>query len=240
MSQVPPDDPPPPGAPQPGYPPSGGQAPGHGWPGQPPSGPPGAWGPQGPWAPQPPPRRSTNRLPLILAGAAALVVVTLVAGALVVMSDDGGSGDGRDAYVEAISAQMEARGTPMSESERRCVAGHAVDVMGLENLQGEVSADELRSDLDTSLRDHGVAPDQQQATELFDRMGDCVDVRQIMGEALNATVGPEFAQCVLDAIDDTLLERLIVGNFIDGDAYLTADPELGRDFAAAVEPCEPS
>ena len=226
MSQYPPPgEPPPGGSPQPPY---GGPGPGPGGPGY--GGPPG------------PGRGAPNRLPLVLGGV--LVVVVLVVGAVLLLrGDDEGGGDGeggeRQAYVEAIAANMAAEGSPMSASERECVAGTVVDVMGLETFQEQVTPEELASDPETSLRDRGMVPDEQQAADVYDGMSECVDVRALMGETLTAQVGSEVADCVLDAVDDALLERLIVGSFVDGEEYLQADPGLAQDFAAAVGPCEP-
>jgi hypothetical protein len=231
MSQYPPPGPPPPGGPPPGPGPQGGWGPQT----QPSYGGPGGPGGPGPGGPGP---GGANRLPVMLGGV--LVAVVLVVGAVLLLGGDGGSGGGeRQEYVEAIAATMESEGSPMSTSERECVAETVVDVMGLQAFRAEVSAEELASDPEVSLRDHGVVPDERQASDVYAGMTDCVDVRALMGETLTAQVGAELAGCVLEAVDDALLERLIVGSFVDGEEYLETDPELDRDFAAAVGPCEP-
>jgi hypothetical protein len=236
MSQLPPSYPPsggrspvPPGppaggppGPPPGYPPFGGP---------PPGGPP-IWGEGGPGGPG----RRSSRVPLVLV-IVVLVVAGVGVGALVLAQDgDGGSSANRAAYVDAVTVVQQADGGPTG-SQSRCLAEATVDVLGVDAFRDAATPEELRADPERGLRSWGLAPDEAQAEAFYDRLEGCGDVRAMWLDSLS-DLPPEAVECIDQAMDDDLLKRLFVANFVDGDDYMEVNPDIRAELATVTTSCD--
>jgi hypothetical protein len=171
----------------------------------------------------------------------AVAVLTMAALGAACGDDDGGGGessseDGQE-YVDAIVASNED--SELTEEENECFARAFVDAVGVEQLQGAVTPDEIREDPESSPDEFGITLDEDQADALWEDVNACMDVRAAFVEGL--TEGEDMSQetvdCLEGAIDDDLLKRVLVTSLMEGEDALEEDQELMSDLIGAVGDC---
>jgi hypothetical protein len=175
----------------------------------------------------------------------ALMVVTV--GACSDGDDDDASGGGgsadvadspeRDRYVEALAGSL--TDGQLDEGERECFATSLVDTVGVDELADKVQPEDI--DAEFTPTDVGIAIDDDQGSQFYDRLSECVDVRALFLESLSAgqELPAETLQCLEDSIDDDLVERIIVASFTEGDAAAD-DPELAEAMTSLSTECAPA
>jgi hypothetical protein len=155
--------------------------------------------------------------------------------------DDGGggessSGEGQE-YVDAIVASTDD--SELTDEENECFARAFVDAVGVEQLQGAVTPDEIREDPDSSPEEFGITLDEDQADAFWEDVNGCMDVRAAFVEGL--TEGEDMSQetvdCLEDAIDDDLLKRVLVTSLVEGEDALEEDQELMSDLIGVLGDC---
>ncbi len=172
----------------------------------------------------------------------AVAVLMMAAGGAACGDDDDGGGsesssaEGQE-YVDAIVASNED--SELTEEENECFARAFVDAVGVEQLQGAVTPDEIREDPESSPDEFGITLDEDQADAFWEDVNECMDVRAAFVEGL--TEGEDMSQetvdCLEGAIDDDLLKRVLVTSLMEGEDALEEDQELMSDLIAAVGDC---
>jgi hypothetical protein len=167
-------------------------------------------------------------------GRGALVLTIVAAGAACSDSEEGGD---RDAYVQVLADSLDD--PALDADARECFAGSLVDTIGVDQLSDKVPVDEI--DADFTPTEFGIEIDDQQGDEFYDRLNDCVDVRALFLQSLSAGQDlPEATvSCLEENIDDSLVERIIVASFTQGDAAAN-DPELANEMNAISTQCAPT
>jgi hypothetical protein len=171
-----------------------------------------------------------------------LAVAVLVMAALGAACGDGGGGgessseEGQE-YVDAIVASNED--SELTDEENECFARAFVDAVGVDELQGAVTPDEIREDPESSPEEFGITLDDDQADAFWDDVNECMDVRAAFVEGL--TEGEDMSQetvdCLEDAIDDDLLKRVLVTSLTEGEDALQEDQELMSDLIGVLSDC---
>ncbi|HET6834084.1 MAG TPA: hypothetical protein VFH30_09445 [Acidimicrobiales bacterium] len=174
-----------------------------------------------------------------------LAVAVLVVGAFgAACGDDGGGGSGGESssaegqeYVDAIVASNDE--SDLTDEQNECFARAFVDAVGVDQLQGAVSPDEIRENPESSPGEFGITLDGDQADALWEDVNECMDVRAAFVEGL--TQGEDMSQetvdCLEDAIDDDLLQRVLVTSLMEGEEALQEDEELTSDLIGALSDC---
>jgi hypothetical protein len=173
-----------------------------------------------------------------------LAVAVLMMAALGVAcgdDDDGGGGesssDEGQEYVDAIVASNDD--SELTDEENECFARAFVDAVGVEQLQGAVTPDEIREDPESSPGEFGITLDEDQADAFWEDVNECMDVRAAFVEGL--TEGEDMSQetvdCLEDAIDDDLLKRVLVTSLMEGEEALQEDQELMSDLIGVLGDC---
>jgi hypothetical protein len=155
--------------------------------------------------------------------------------------DDGGGGGSASAegqeYVDAIVASNDD--SDLTDDENECFARAFVDAVGVEQLQGAVTPDEIREDPESSPEEFGITLDEDQADAFWEDVNECMDVRAAFVEGL--TEGEDMSQetvdCLEGAIDDDLLKRVLVTSLIEGEDALEEDQELMSDLIGVLGDC---
>jgi hypothetical protein len=170
------------------------------------------------------------------------VVVMVAVGAACGDDDGGGSGgestseEGQE-YVDAIVASNDD--SDLTDDESECFARAFVDAVGVEELQGAVTPDEIREDPESSPEDFGISLDDAQADAFWEDVNECMDVRAAFVEGL--TEGEDMSQetvdCLEDAIDDDLLKRILVTSLMEGEDALEEDEDLMGDLIGVLSDC---
>jgi hypothetical protein len=205
-----------------GWPPGGG-------PGGPYQGGPPGWG-------QPPGRPPSSNRGLVLAIVGLAVVLVAVAGGVLLLGDDDESSEERDAYIEALTAI--AAETEMGRGdENRCLAEGAFDTFGVDALREIATPDELLADPGRNLSDRGLEITQAQGEQLYTVLDECVGAREAFHRGA-AGEDQQVAACVDAGLNDDLLRRLLVANFVEGETYLDSNPDLAAELADAIGHCE--
>jgi hypothetical protein len=124
----------------------------------------------------------------------------------------------------------------LSNADSMCFGLAIVDAVGFERLQQANAFDLMAADSDASLADMGITLDEAQTAALLDGLHQCGDMRAMFKNVLAAdgTMLPEAANCVIDGLDDTLFDRLLVVSIAGGEQALNADPELVTGLQDAV------
>jgi hypothetical protein len=172
---------------------------------------------------------------------AVAVLMMAAVGAACGDDDDGGGSESSSAegqeYVDAIVASNED--SELTEEENECFARAFVDAVGVEQLQGAVTPDEIREDPESSPDEFGITLDEDQADAFWEDVNECMDVRAAFVEGL--TEGEDMSQetvdCLEGAIDDDLLKRVLVTSLMEGEDALEEDQELMSDLIGAVGDC---
>jgi hypothetical protein len=127
----------------------------------------------------------------------------------------------------------------LSNADSMCFGLAIVDAVGFERLQQANAFDLMAADSDASLADMGITLDEAQTAALLDGLHQCGDMRAMFKNVLAAdgTMLPEAANCVIDGLDDTLFDRLLVVSIAGGEQALNADPELVTGLQDAVLTC---
>jgi|Tabmets5t2r1_1033131.scaffolds.fasta_scaffold00799_3 hypothetical protein len=173
----------------------------------------------------------------------AVGVVVMVAVGAACGDDDGGGGGGESTseegqeYVDAIVASNDD--SDLTDDESECFARAFVDAVGVEELQGAVTPDEIREDPESSPEDFGISLDDAQADAFWEDVNECMDVRAAFVEGL--TEGEDMSQetvdCLEDAIDDDLLKRILVTSLMEGEDALEEDEDLMGDLIGVLSDC---
>jgi hypothetical protein len=173
----------------------------------------------------------------------AVSVVVMVAVGAACGDDDGGGGGGESTseegqeYVDAIVASNDD--SDLTDDESECFARAFVDAVGVEELQGAVTPDEIREDPESSPEDFGISLDDAQADAFWEDVNECMDVRAAFVEGL--TEGEDMSQetvdCLEDAIDDDLLKRILVTSLMEGEDALEEDEDLMGDLIGVLSDC---
>jgi hypothetical protein len=172
---------------------------------------------------------------------AVAVLVMAALGAACGDDDDGGggessSGEGQE-YVDAIVASNDD--SELTDEENECFARAFVDAVGVEQLQGAVTPDEIREDPESSPSEFGLTLDDDEADAFWEDVNECMDVRAAFVEGL--TEGEDMSQetvdCLEDAIDDDLLKRVLVTSLMEGEDALQQDQELMSDLIGVLGDC---
>jgi hypothetical protein len=155
--------------------------------------------------------------------------------------DDAGSEGGgeRQEYVDAVTATIGDE-EELNAEQRECMGGAFVDAIGVDRLSEAATPDEVRAlEQDFEPQAIGIEPDEQMATDFYDSLSGCVDVRAIMLESLTSeeNMSEEAAQCVNEAISDDMLRDLMVASLLGGEEGIAADPEMEAQFTEAITPC---
>jgi hypothetical protein len=172
---------------------------------------------------------------------AVAVLMMAAVGAACGDDDDGGGSESSSAegqeYVDAIVASN--GDSELTEEENECFARAFVDAVGVEQLQGAVTPDEIREDPERSPDEFGITLDEDQADAFWEDVNECMDVRAAFVEGL--TEGEDMSQetvdCLEGAIDDDLLKRVLVTSLMEGEDALEEDQELMSDLIGAVGDC---
>lgn len=190
--------------------------------------------------------------------AAAVLLATLV-GAAACSGGDDDSDEGAEpaeltAPDETAPPEADAGGEPtredyaaalgegtvgLSNADSMCFGLAIVDAVGFERLEDADAFDLMAADPDASLAEMGITLDEAQTASLLDGLHQCGDLRAMFKNVLAAggTMPPEAANCVIDGLDDTLFDRLLVVSIAGGEAGLDADPELVSGLQNAVLTC---
>ncbi|HKA84887.1 MAG TPA: hypothetical protein VKD21_13540 [Acidimicrobiales bacterium] len=172
------------------------------------------------------------------------VTVVVVCGLAAACGDDDGGGSGGESasaegqeYVDAIVASNEE--TELTDEENECFARAFVDAVGVEELQGAVSPDEIRENPESTPQELGITLDDDQADAFWNDVNECMDVRAAFVEGITEgeDLSEETVSCLEDAIDDDLLKRVMVVSLMEGDEALDQDEELMSDLVGAVSAC---
>jgi hypothetical protein len=171
-----------------------------------------------------------------------LAVAVLMAALGAACGDDDGGGGGSSSaegqeYVDAIVASNDD--SELTDDENECFARAFVDAVGVEQLQGAVTPDEIREDPESSPEEFGITLDEDQADAFWEDVNECMDVRAAFVEGL--TEGEDMSQetvdCLEGAIDDDLLKRVLVTSLIEGEDALQEDQELMSDLIGVLGDC---
>jgi hypothetical protein len=172
----------------------------------------------------------------------AVAVLTMSALGAACGDDDGGGGgesssaEGQE-YVDAIVASNDD--SELTEEENECFARAFVDAVGVEQLQGAVTPEEISEDPESSPAEFGITLDEDQADAFWEDVNECMDVRAAFVEGL--TEGEDMSQetvdCLEDAIDDDLLKRVLVTSLMEGEDALEEDQELMSDLIGVLGDC---
>jgi hypothetical protein len=102
--------------------------------------------------------------------------------------NNGGDGSARADYVEALAKTAQADDADelsLSDEGATCIAEGVIDVVGLDEIQSAVSADEISDHPRPKLRDWGIEMSADQGAEVFRRLLDCEpDAMQELAEAI--------------------------------------------------------
>ena len=175
-----------------------------------------------------------------------LAVAALVMGAVggACGGDDGGGGSGGESssdegqeYVDAIVASNDD--SELTDEENECFARAFVDAVGVDQLLGVVSPDEIRDNPESSPEEFGITLDDDQADAFWEDVNECMDVRAAFVEGLTEgeNMSEETVDCLEDAIDDDLLKRVLVTSLMEGEDALQEDQDLMSDLIAVLSDC---
>jgi hypothetical protein len=172
------------------------------------------------------------------------VTMVLMCGFEAACGDDDAGGSGGESasaegqeYVDAIVASSEE--SELTDEENECFARAFVDAVGVEELQGAVSPDEIRSNPETTPQEFGITLDDDQADAFWNDVNECMDVRAAFVEGMTEgeEVSEETVNCLEDAIDDELLKRIFVTSLMEGEDALDQDEELTSDLMGVLSEC---
>jgi hypothetical protein len=172
------------------------------------------------------------------------VTTVLICGLAAACGDDDGGGSGGESgssegqeYVDAIVASNDA--SELTDEQNECFARAFVDAVGVEQLQGAVSPDEIRANPETTPQEFGITLDDDQADAFWNDVNECMDVRAAFVEGMTEgeDVSEETVNCLEDAIDDDLLKRVMVTSLMEGDEALDQDEELMSDLIGVLSDC---
>ena len=140
---------------------------------------------------------------------------------------------------EEVAAVLGGDATGVSDADAMCVGLALVDAVGLDRLLDSDAFEQMEANSDTSLADLGITLDEAQKAALVDGLHQCGDLRTMLRDGLSAdgSIPPEGAACVVDGIDDAMIDRLFVTSIAGGEAALDADPELTDAFVDATIAC---
>ena len=140
---------------------------------------------------------------------------------------------------DEVAAVLGGDATGVSDSDAMCVGLALVDAIGLDRLLDLDAFEQMEADSDASLADIGITLDDAQKAALVDGLHQCGDLRAMLRDGLAADGGipPEGAACVVDGLDDAIIDRLFVTSIAGGEAALDADPERKDAFTGAAIAC---
>jgi hypothetical protein len=164
-------------------------------------------------------------------GALAIIVV-VAAGAC---SDSGGAG--RADYVEALASSADQ--ASLDADARDCYATALVDTIGVDDLRDKVDPDDIGANFAPA--QVGIELDEAQGNQFYDKLSDCVDVRDLIVQSMSA--GQELPEtivtCIDQHIDDELAKKIIVASVTQGDAA-SQDPEISAALGGITTDCSPT
>jgi hypothetical protein len=172
------------------------------------------------------------------------VTMVLMCGLAAACGDDDGGGSGAESasaegqeYVDAIVASNEE--SELTDEQNECFARAFVDAVGVDELQGAVSPDEIRANPETTPQEFGITLDDDQADGFWNDVNECMDVRAAFVEGMTEgeDVSEETVNCLEDAIDDDLLKRIFVTSLMEGEDALDQDEELTSDLMSVLSEC---
>lgn len=146
----------------------------------------------------------------------------------------------RQDYVDAIVEVADVGDQSFAVDERTCVAESFVDAFGADEMaEAGVTPDDIRRGEGQGPGDLGLDFSDAQASDFYDRLTGCMDIRAKFIEGLGAAgeLPPEAVACLDSSIDDDLLERFFTTSFTQGDEGFDDDPALEQEFQDAVAPC---
>ncbi|QXC61171.1 hypothetical protein KSP35_23145 [Aquihabitans sp. G128] len=153
--------------------------------------------------------------------------------------DEGGADE--DAYVEAMAAELRSDDTfgKLSRDQADCIATGWVGAIGVDALDGSgIAPDDLGSgDISESLSD---VVDEDVATEMIAGLGDCdVDVDALLADELRSggTLPADKVDCIIGALPDGYVEKLLAISLDGGREALDADPTLQQPLIDAATSC---
>jgi len=172
------------------------------------------------------------------------VTVVVVCGFAAACGDDDGGGSGGESgsadgqeYVDAIVASNEE--TELTDEENECFARAFVDAVGVEELQGVVTPDEIRANPESTPQEFGITLGNDQADAFWNDVNECMDVRAAFVEGITQgeNMSEETVNCLEDAIDDDLLKRVLVTSLMEGEDALDEDEELMSELIGVLSEC---
>jgi hypothetical protein len=174
---------------------------------------------------------------------AARLLMAVMAVALVACGDDdddagaGGDDDG-EAREELVTALAGTGDEQFSEEESRCMAEALVDAVGVETLEEADVVTQIEENPDGTLSDWGVQLSDAQGEQLYTAANECVDLRALFMEGMTESgASAEAAECVSNAVDDEIFQRVIVLSLTEGEEALDGDAELTAAFQEAGTAC---
>jgi hypothetical protein len=179
------------------------------------------------------------RRSLVVVGSALALAAPGVAGC----ADAGGPPEHAD-YVDAFVEGAEASGATadaVDQETNRCFAESAVGAIGVTRLQeAGVTPDEIRESRAGSPADLGVEVTERDGEEYYQRLSDCLDVREYLLRSLTggADLADESVTCVEEAFDDELVRRVVVADFVEGRG--AASSAVADELDAVYADCAPS
>lgn len=170
-----------------------------------------------------------------LATLATLAFLAVIVGAC---GDDDSGGDDLKAYQEALSGSIAvddiSEDFAFTDENADCVAGDAVDVIGIDRLEEVGDPDEVAEATSTDLSVFEL--DQDELDQISASFLDCVDGAEeaLRDEFLAGTeLEGEQAECVSDLVDRDVLIR-ILSTGLGGLDPTEALGDLQADFQACV------
>lgn len=121
----------------------------------------------------------------------------------------GGGGDDQKAK-DAITDELMSSGTSdftFEKKDAECVADGMVDKIGVDQL---VDYGILTKDMKTEKSPDEVKMSDKDANSAADVFVECMDVGQVIKDAMGAELTPEMADCLDDALTDEVLHGFMV------------------------------
>lgn len=179
-----------------------------------------------------------------------MVVVTClaVATAATACGDDGTNDDkvtvAGKPYVEAMTTSLAdhgASGIDLSVTEARCIAPKWVNILDPDQMsQASVEPSQLEPDQGLDDKAAEVALSDAEIAKLVDAFGECdVDLTRSFVRSLTqgATLTENDETCLVDAVPDDLVRRMVSVEITKGTDASDDDPELMAELFEALGTC---
>jgi hypothetical protein len=176
-----------------------------------------------------------------------MVVITCLVVLTVACSDEDTPGTVTVAgkpYVDAMARGLTDHGAgdlTVTPSQARCIAPKWVNILEPERLdQAGVEPDELAADAGLDEKAARVALTEAEMSELVDAFGECdVDLTRafVKGLTEGATIAADDERCLVEAVPEDLVRRLVAIEVTEGADAPDADAALMSELFEALSAC---